>query len=178
MLVESVAIGAGLIVTQLLGWSCGYFLKKSVPVKQELIPDLQKIQADGGGEQLGAIECLLFFASFSLGQYAMAGGWLGFKVTAKWAAWQHIVKIPAETGSGESLKQRNLLSSYLLGRFLNGTLYNALCAGVGAIIAKVLETSISQLFSESALWSLAVAMPIIIVSLAVYSLFNSPRSAE
>ena len=71
----------------------------------------------------------------------IAGAWLAFKVAAKWAAWQHIAKLP-DTFENEDAKKylnaRFQLSSNLLGRFLNGTLYNVFCAGVGFLFGKAL----------------------------------------
>lgn len=98
--------------------------------------DFEESEKGGGGNELGILERLLFFVSAWLGQYVIAGGWLTFKAAAKWASWQHITKVPEtlkEEGSDERkyMDARRRLSSRLLGRFLNGTLYNIFCAGVG-----------------------------------------------
>ena len=66
--------------------------------------------------------------------YVIGGGWLVFKLGAKWAAWQHVAKIP------EKLQGRDDFD-YALGRFLNGTLYNMFCAAVGVYIGKGLAKS-------------------------------------
>lgn len=115
-----------------LGWFCAAFLRHTVTLKY---PDRFKGFKDsdrgGGGAQLGTLERVLFFALFSLGQSVFVAGWLAFKVAAKWAAWQHIVKIPEVDSDQNYLSQKRILSSILLGRFLNGTLYNVFCAVVG-----------------------------------------------
>jgi hypothetical protein len=131
----SLAIGVGLVVTALLGLLCRLFLKVSVTVElPKEFEAWEPAQKGGGGSDLGLLERLLFFAALWQDAHVIAGAWLAFKVAAKWAAWQHIAKIP-ETFQGEDdkkyLQARFLLSSNLLGRFLNGTLYNIFCAGVG-----------------------------------------------
>jgi hypothetical protein len=99
-----------------------------------------------------------------LGQYAVTAGWLVFKAAGKWAAWQHVVRISEK--EPEELQQRLLLSSRLLGRFLNGTLYNALCAGVGVVVAKFG----SSLHDSSPAW-LLFALVIFVIVLTFASLF-------
>jgi hypothetical protein len=170
MLVKSTAIELGVILTLILGCTCGAFIKRSVTVGQDLIPGLEEQQRRGGGAQLGAIERLLFFAAFWLDQHLITGGWLAFKVAGKWAAWQHIAKIPAGGNSenASALERRSRLSSYLLGRFLNGTLYNGLCAGVGMIFGK---TMLSLLLPEGILCFVPLALAVIILRFIYVSLF-------
>ena len=56
----------------------------------------------------------------------IAAAWLAFKVAAKWAAWQHVSKIPERrmelADSYLNLPERLQFSKYLLGTFMNGTL--------------------------------------------------------
>jgi hypothetical protein len=156
----SLAIGTGILVTALLGLLCDPFLKVSVTVEfPDAFKDFEDSETGGGGKQLGILERLLFFASAWLDAYVIAGGWLTFKAAAKWASWQHITKIP-ETLNQEHIRgpqitylwaddrkymdARRRLSSRLLGRFLNGTLYNIFCAGVGWVCAKGILTYIDS----------------------------------
>jgi hypothetical protein len=103
-----------------------------------LDPDTNEYRT--GGKWLGLLECLLFFASFWLREYLIAGGWLTFKLGAKWAAWQHVIKMPetmSQDDSKKDLRVRNAIGSIQLARFLNGTLFNAFCGMVGAVIAGI-----------------------------------------
>jgi hypothetical protein len=58
-----------------------------------------------------------------------------FKVAGKWATWQHIAKLP-DNPDRQEVRDRAVFSSYVLGRFHNGTLYNGLCGAVGAYIGR------------------------------------------
>jgi hypothetical protein len=138
----SLAIGCGIVVTALLGRLCGSFLDVSVTVKfPDEFEEFEESEKGGGGKELGILERLLFFGSAWLEAYVIAGGWLTFKVAAKWASWQHVTKIPEELKDEDERKYmdaRRKLSSHLLGRFLNGTLYNVFCAGVGWVVGSFL----------------------------------------
>jgi hypothetical protein len=136
-----IGVGAGLMVTTLLGWGCNWFLNHSVTVR--FPPDLEAFRGaekGGGGKQLGVLERVLFFGSLWLGRYEIAAGWLAFKLGAKWATWQHITRMPEKIVPNDIAKDieiRTIVSSRVLGRFLNGTLYNILCAAIGWIIGTV-----------------------------------------
>jgi hypothetical protein len=171
MLTQGIFAGVGLIITLLLGWFCECFLRKSVTAQ----PRLSWHEAGGGGKQLGVLERLLFFASFWLSDYTLAGGWLAFKVAGKWAAWQHVIKIP----ESEPLRERTLLSSRLLGRFLNGTLYNGLCAAVGTISAQWLSYFSRHLLTDTTLLPAALIVLALVIVLAVLTLcFDWPHFGE
>jgi hypothetical protein len=159
--IQPIFVCVGIIVTLIFGWFCESFLKTSVTAKPKIGG---AHEVGGGGKQLGVLERLLFFSSFLLDQYAITGGWLVFKAAGKWAAWQHVVKISEK--EPEDLQQRLLLSSRLLGRFLNGTLYNALCASVGVIVAKVG----SSVHDSSPPW-LMFALVIFVIVLTFASLY-------
>jgi hypothetical protein len=83
MLTEIIFVEIGLLLMLALGSACDRFLERSVTAE----PTIGWHEAGGGGKQLGVIERLLFFSSFWLGEYAIAGGWLVFKAAGKWAAW-------------------------------------------------------------------------------------------
>src|SRR5262245_12319451 len=122
---KTILLAIGILATKFTGLFCECFLKASVKAKPKSI-HLQQTQAGGGGKQLGVMERLIFFAALWRPEYAaVAGAWLVFKAAGKWAAWQHIAQIPKEPADVED---RIVASSRLLGRWLNGTLYNGLCA--------------------------------------------------
>lgn len=83
-------------------------------------------------------------------KYEIIGGWLAFKVAAKWEVWKNIVQVPDSLGKSpiEYLKARSALGSYILTRFLVGTLANVLVGLVAAHIgrhAKDILTFVSSL---------------------------------
>jgi hypothetical protein len=177
----TLAIGAGILVTALLGLLCSPFLNFRVTVK---IPDEFKAwepaQKAGGGSDLGLLERLLFFAAVWQDSHVIAGAWLAFKVAAKWAAWQHIAKLPVTFKDEDDRKYLNArfqLSSNLLGRFLNGTLYNIFCAGVGALCGKALSEYIYFVPADD-LRYWVVGVYIFIVVLIGWPLIGSPLMAK
>jgi hypothetical protein len=160
MLAQAVFGGGGLILALILGGYCEYFLRKSVTAD----PKLSSHEIGGGGKELGVLERVLFFASFWIAEFALAAGWLAFKVAGKWASWQHVVRL-----NEEDQAERVKLSSRLLGRFLNGTLYNALCAAAGVLIGKIGSALVDEAPNRLAL--LAAASPIVFIVLIVLMLF-------
>jgi hypothetical protein len=171
MLIRTIFVGAGLFLTLVLGWYCERFLKKSVIAKSRIAGH----DPGGGGQQLGVLERLLFFASFLLGEYTIAGGWLVFKAAAKWAAWQHIARLP-DSGDSLAVQDRISTSSRLLGRFLNGTLYNALCACMGVVAANFasffLKSWLKNASPDWLLWPFAGSEAIILIGLISIMLFR------
>lgn len=88
---------------------------------------------------LGRLEAILFFISFWLGAYVLAGGWLAFKVASKWETWQSIMKVPEHLPSIDELDffaARNQWGSNLLQRWLIGTLANILVGMAAVGVAK------------------------------------------
>lgn len=87
---------------------------------------------------LGVLEQTLFFLSFWLAAYEIAGGWLAFKLASKWEGWQSIVKVPESAPPGVSslhyLAAKNRWASATVQRWLLGVLLNGAAAflGVGA----------------------------------------------
>jgi hypothetical protein len=45
---------------------------------------------------IGFFERILFFAGFCLEQYTIIGGWLVFKLGAKWEVWKNIIAFPVD----------------------------------------------------------------------------------
>jgi hypothetical protein len=169
-LTESIFVGAGLLVTLILGLYCECFLKKSVTA-----PPIFKHEVGGGGKQLGVLERLLFFGSFLLGEYTLTAGWLAFKVAAKWASWQHVIKISDKADETRNVNVRVIVSSRLLGRFLNGTLYNALCACIGVLVGKFVSHlygyPLKNASGEVLLWILFTLTVVAVIILTGASLF-------
>jgi hypothetical protein len=143
----------GLLVAFILALFAGEIVKqvKLEPRAPEGIDD-KKLRAafllgdedDHSAGILGLLEAVIFFAAFYVeGAGIVGAGWLAFKVAAKWAAWQHVIKIP-EAGFPtpddeiENLRVKNEWGSRLLARFLLGTLYNVFCGLVGASLAKIM----------------------------------------
>jgi len=173
---QIVFISLGLLLTLFLGCFCEFFLQKSVIAKARYI-DVQSTQTGGGGRQLGVLERLLFFASLWLGEYTIAGSWLVFKAAGKWAAWQHIARLPDE-GGRQAAEDRIIASSQLLGRFNNGTLYNGFCAGIGVLLAKGAPYFAHQLNYASNEWllrCLAFGLPAIVSIWVVVQLFKQQK---
>ena len=96
----------------------------------------------GGGKWIGRMERILIFTVLFWGGekgYITIGGYLGFKVASKWAAWQHIVRVP-ESLPGVSLlsylQARKAWGTLMLTRFLVGTLANILVGFLGFVVGK------------------------------------------
>jgi hypothetical protein len=186
----SLAVGVGILVTAALGSLCGSFLATSVTVNFPAeFEDFEESEKGGGGKELGILERVLFFAAAWLDAYVIAAGWLTFKVAAKWASWQHITKIPETlkqeyTKGGhitylniterQYLDARRRLGSHLLGRFLNGTLYNIFCAGVGYVVGNVLLRYSYGSFSPENLRYCNFSVFILVAALIGRSLIGKP----
>jgi hypothetical protein len=172
-LVKLLAIESGLFVTLLLGCFSSAFLRRSVTVPfPDEFADFKHAEKDGGGTQLGTLERVMFFASFSFEGYALVAGWLAFKAAAKWAAWQHIVKIPDKaTDANEVLSLKIKLSSRLLGRFLNGTLYNVFCGAVGLTISTAIFWGASYVPSNIVPYAAGI-LPILIIMFLVFEVWK------
>lgn len=137
-----IALSLGILASILLGLGCEPFLQRTIYFKEhDGLPEGYEFLNPGhtnyvsGGLYLGLMECLVFFASLAFSEFLVAGGWLSFKLAAKWSTWQHVIKMPdaklIPDDPKAELKLRNAIGSLQLARFLNGTLYNALCGLVG-----------------------------------------------
>lgn len=83
---------------------------------------------------LGLFEITLFYICLLVNKPEGIGGWLVFKVAAKWESWTNIIKFPEEIKEAndfEYLKLRNELATNVLQRFVIGTIMNILIAFVG-----------------------------------------------
>lgn len=151
------AILVGLAVTLGLGCWMRRLLEVAVPLNlpseicpraQEKIKDAMTYgqEAGQGGDILGWLERLLFFAALWLKEYLIIGGWLAFKLGSKWQTWQHIVKVPDFLVDKENsileLRVKAAFGSYQMGRFLIGTLSNGLLGFLGVVVGKFILRSL------------------------------------
>jgi hypothetical protein len=180
MHVQIILITSGALITHILGCFSGYFIKRSVTARP-ISRSFQTLhnQTGGGGKQLGVFERLMFFASFLFREYTIAAAWLAFKVATKWAAWQHVNKLPEDK---ELLVDRARLSSHLYGRFTVGTLYNGFCAGIGAVWAKILAPHfvapmLNQITEPLLFWG-SIILPVLVTVWIVGSLLRPDQSND
>jgi hypothetical protein len=167
-------LGIGVLVTMVSGFFCECFLQRSVTADPG--PPYSGVpQEGGGGKELGVLERLIFFSSlWNKDWLNIAGAWLVFKAAGKWAAWQHIVKTPS-TDHPAALRVRIEASARLLGRWLNGTLYNGLCAFCGFAVQKlaryVWNNQLFSLSTDCSVWA-ATGLSLLIIWMVWKSLFT------
>ncbi|MEW5980257.1 MAG: hypothetical protein AB1898_31065 [Acidobacteriota bacterium] len=133
---ETLRIVLAGLVTVLLGFTVGPLLEFATsrlrprpptgiaPVKWNEI-----IAREEAGAWIGLLERFVALASFWIPAYSIIGGWLAFKLAAKWEAWANIVKVPSslpKIPEFDYFRSRRQLGSYILSRFLLGTLSNVL----------------------------------------------------
>ena len=93
-----------------------------------------------GVRWLGILEALLSLIAFEFKAYIVIAGWLGFKVAAKWESWGNVVQVPTElegVSQLDWLQARNGLGSWLLTRFLLGTLGNIFAGIAGYFVIQL-----------------------------------------
>ncbi len=132
----------GLVLLVLLGFFVRPFLKAVIaePTAPEGLKeeDWKKIvERSPGGAWIGLFERIISLVAFWDVQHTIViiGAWLAFKVAAKWEVWKNVVQVPNTLEGVQDLKwyqARNALGSWLLVRFLVGTLVNVL---IGALAA-------------------------------------------
>lgn len=144
-------VAVGLVATlaaSLLVWPLAVWARSgwSVPVPEGL-EAIQQGHDRPGPLILGVLEAVVFYAAFVSMAWAVVGGWMVFKAASKWAAWQHIMKVPDKYGGDEAvyIQFRWAWSSRLLMSFLFGTLANVAAAFAGATAARVLANMPLQL---------------------------------
>ena len=127
----------GLLVALLLGLLVGPFLNMATDGMRyrdgkplwEHLPSL--------GRWLGCLEVSVFYLVFLVRAEVFIGAWLVFKLGAKWQSWSGVVKMPdlrtVSFESGSDFETRHRFSSWLLVRFLMGTLANIPVAAAGAV---------------------------------------------
>jgi hypothetical protein len=123
-----------LLVAQLFGTGVRPFLESVAPAPHRpggiMEGDWTELTGrSSGGSWIGAAERAITLVSVSLDQSGLIGGWLAFKVAAKWEAWSNIVKVPVELTPLTPIawyKARNAIGTWVLTRFLLGTASNVL----------------------------------------------------
>jgi hypothetical protein len=128
----------GLFVTILLGTGVKGLLNK-IELKQPegMKPDDWNMITEhfSGGDWIGFFERILILVSFSMDKPIIIGGWFAFKVAAKWETWRDIIKFPDILNNYDPLvwyRARKRYGSWVLTRFLTGTLLNILIGAFGA----------------------------------------------
>jgi len=110
---------------------------------------LTKPPNENAGRWIGRLELVIFFISFWLRSYEIAGAWLLFKVGSKWEVWTNLVRIPSELPRAEPLsylRARYQWSSRVFERFLIGTASNLLVAALGVAAARVSAPLLAPIF--------------------------------
>lgn len=95
-------------------------------------------RVDAGGP-IGFFERLLIALSFFTEKEAIIAAWFGFKVAAKWEAWKNIVQVPSRVDQIPQLawfQVTKLFGSWVLSRFLVGTLVNLAIGAFAAYVGK------------------------------------------
>lgn len=125
-------VGA-LFVISLLGLAVG-------PIVRKLTDDMRpegawSIDVLAAGKPIGLLETTVYMLPIISGNPIFIGGWLVFKVAAKWENWAHVVRLPElkslDLNSAE-FENRARFGSWLHSRFLIGVLLNILVSVIGA----------------------------------------------
>lgn len=132
------------VVTMVLGIGVGGFMDWAVPeptCPAAIEPEQWRALTErvGAGKGIGYLERLLILLAFWIGEHELVVAWFAFKVAAKWEAWTNIVQVPAALDSIPPLawvQGRLQLGSWILSRFLVGTLINVLIAAVAAYLGR------------------------------------------
>lgn len=96
-------------------------------------------EKDKGGIWIGWLERYLFLGAFWLDQPVVIGIWLAFKLGTKWEVWKDVTRVPEKLPNVDEvsyLQRRSKWASWLLNRFLIGTVANLLMAMVAVVIAE------------------------------------------
>lgn len=89
--------------------------------------------------RLGVLERLLSLGAFWINAPELVAGWLVLKLGSKWEIWHNIVRIPESLENTSALsyfRARRAWGSWLMMRFLIGTLGNLLAGFLAACIGK------------------------------------------
>lgn len=151
-------IFVAVVITTLLGLGVGPLVSGLVqqPKHPEAIDDeVWKVMVERGkaGMWIGFFERFVSLISFWIPAYTIVGGWLAFKLAAKWEAWKNVIRVP-ETMEGVSqlawYRARVAYGSWLLSRFLVGTLVNVLIGAVAAYCGRHSSDFVLWLCSRNA----------------------------
>jgi len=131
--VQLLPLGGALLVITLLGLLVGPIVRK---LTDHIPPDgAWNHDVLGAGRPTGLLETIIYMLSIISGNPIFIGGWLVFKVAAKWENWAHVVRLPElktlDLNSTE-FENRARFGSWLHSRFVIGVLLNILVSIIGA----------------------------------------------
>lgn len=137
-------IVAAIVITVILGLGVGNLIESVIPrpnrpkpIKEEVWKAMDKRVYTG--KWIGFFERLVSLMSFWIPAYAIIGGWLAFKVAAKWEVWKNIIRVPDSLEGIPQLawyQARVAYGSWLHSRFLLGTLLNVLIGAISAYLGQ------------------------------------------
>lgn len=131
--VELLPLLGALIVNFVLGLAVGPIVRR---LTDHIRPaDAWKDDVLAAGKPIGQLEIIIFTLSIISGNPIFIGGWLVFKVAAKWENWAHVVRLPelaVRDLNSIEFEHRARFASWLHSRFLIGVLLNILVSIVGA----------------------------------------------
>lgn len=130
---ELLPLAGALLIIVLLGFAVGPVIKYLT--KQIRPEDAWKDDILAAGRPIGILETIIYTLSIITGNSIFIGGWLVFKVAAKWENWAHVVRMPElktlDLNSTE-FENRAKFGSWLHSRFLLGVLLNIIVSIIGA----------------------------------------------
>jgi hypothetical protein len=135
-------LGVALLLVTLLGFFVSGFLKFAVRIERPEGVDpaiwkrVTEVEDLGTGKWVGRLEALLFVIALWANQPLIIGGWLAFKVAAKWEVWANVIQLPVDLLQDALLdfEVRHRFGGILFSRFLIGTLANLLIAGAATAV--------------------------------------------
>lgn len=100
------------------------------------------------GPTIGFLEIIIGIGVVWCSSFQIAGGWLVFKVAAKWQSWGQIVRIPEKFGDQdpiESFRLRRALGEKIMARFLIGTALSLLLGIIAGHVGKLIAPQLIHL---------------------------------
>lgn len=160
---QDTLIVVGILVTLSLGEIVGPFraavtehLRPPTPLPGLSEEEWKSVYSPGKGVDdpaaawVGRLERILFLAGLWSGDESgpvIIGAWLAFKLATKWEVWKNVFQIPTKIDASNNgnqksatdldyLRTRSYWSSWLLNRFLIGTLLNIIIAYLAVHISR------------------------------------------
>ena len=132
----------GIVINVCVGW----ILKVTVPkpkhpdfIKDEDWDEFMNRSGGNRGAWIGFFERLLIFLFVWLNQPTIIVAWFAFKVAAKWESWKNIAQVPHTLKDVDDItwyRVRHSLGSWILARFLIGTIINILVGTIAGLIVR------------------------------------------
>jgi hypothetical protein len=131
--IEVLPLLGALVLVLLAGFGVGPIIQK---LTDHIRPEnAWKTDVLSAGRSIGQLETVIFTLSIISGNPIFIGGWLAFKVAAKWENWAHVVRLPELKTidlNSTDFEYRAKFASWLHSRFLIGVLLNILVSVIGA----------------------------------------------